>query len=113
VPDHRQTCPADGIDQYGLERRIDSILGNLDIRERQVLQLRYGLHGQQPLSLGDIGKVLRVSKERIRQIEEGAMAKLRQPQHAAQFVQFFHDAPERLMSAAAMLRGCHSAYAVQ
>ncbi len=41
---------------------------------------------EQPLSLGDIGKVMRVSKERIRQIEESAMAKLRQPQHAAQFV---------------------------
>ena len=35
------------------------------------------------------------------------MSKLRQPQHAAQFVQFFHDAPERLMKAAAALKGCN------
>ena len=109
VPDRRNASLDDGLDQFGLERRIDSILGNLDIRERQVLQMRYGLHGQQPLSLGDIGKVLKVSKERIRQIEESAMTKLRQPQHAEQFVQFFHDPPERLMNAAAMLRGCSPA----
>ncbi len=107
VADPRQECPSDGLDQGGLERRIEEILAHLDIRERQVLRMRYGLQGVQPLSLGDIGKVLRVSKERIRQIEESAMSKLRQPQHAAQFVQFFHDAPERLMKAAAALKGCN------
>ena len=107
VADPRQECPSDGLDQGGLERRIEEILANLDIRERQVLRMRYGLQGVQPLSLGDIGKVLRVSKERIRQIEESAMSKLRQPQHAAQFVQFFHDAPERLMKAAAALKSCN------
>ncbi len=106
VADPRQECLSERLDQGSLERRMDEILGNLDIRERQVLRMRYGLQGQQPLSLGDIGKVLRVSKERIRQIEEGAMSKLRQPQHAAQFVQFFHDSPERLLNAAAALKGC-------
>ena len=63
----------------------------------------------QPLSLGDIGKLLRVSKERIRQIEVGAMSKLRQPQQASQFVQFFHESPERLMRAAAALKTCNDA----
>ena len=47
----------------------------------------------------------------IRQIEEAAMAKLREPQHAARFVQFLHEAPDRLMSAASMLRGCSHAMA--
>ena len=107
VADPRQECPSDRLDQGNLERRFDEILGNLDIRERQVLRMRYGLKGEQPLSLGDIGKVLRVTKERIRQIEENAISKLRQPQHAAQFVQFFHDSPDRLMSAAAALQGCN------
>jgi RNA polymerase primary sigma factor len=105
VADPRAICPDDRLDQDGLERRIDSILGCLDVRERQVLQMRYGLQGQSPLSLSDIGKVLRVSKERIRQLEECALSKLRLPQHARQFVEFFHDSPDRLMTAAAMLRG--------
>ena len=106
VADPRQECPSDRLDQGILKQRIEEILGNLDIRERQVLRMRFGLLGEQPLSLGDIGKVLRVSKERIRQIEEGAMSKLRQPQHAARFVQFFHEAPEHVMNAAATMKGC-------
>ena len=72
-----------------------STLGDLDDRERQVLRMRYGLHGELPLTLGDIGKVFRVTRERIRQIEVGAMSKLRQPQHAARFVQFLPESPER------------------
>ncbi len=107
VADPRQECPSDRLDQSSLETQLEEILGNLDIRERQVLRMRYGLHGEQQLSLSDIGKLLRVSKERIRQIEESAMSKLRQPQHAAQFVQYFHDSPERLMSAAAAMKGCN------
>jgi RNA polymerase primary sigma factor len=106
IADPRQECPSDRLDQSTLERRIEEIFRNLDVRERQVLRMRYGLQGQQPLSLSDIGSILRVSKERIRQIEESAMSKLRLPQHAAQFVQFFHDSPERLMRAAAVLKGC-------
>ncbi len=107
VADPRQECPGDQVDQGILERRIGEVLGNLDIRERQVLQMRYGLQGQPPLCLSDIGRVLHVSKERIRQIEEGAMAKLRRPQYAAQFVPFFHESPERLMGEAAALRECN------
>ncbi len=40
VADSRQTCPDDHIDQHRLEHRIEDVLGNLDIRERQVLQMR-------------------------------------------------------------------------
>jgi RNA polymerase primary sigma factor len=106
VADPRQDCVGDQLDHSTLERRIEEILGHLELRERQVLRMRYGLLGEQPLSLGDIGKLLHVSKERIRQIEESAMSKLRQPQHAARFTQFFHDAPHRLMEAAATLKNC-------
>ena len=106
LADPRQECPSDRLDHPGLERRIDEILGNLDIRERQVLRMRYGLQNGQLLSLGDIGKELRLTKERIRQIEVGAMSKLRQPQHASQFVQFLQESPESLMNAAATLKKC-------
>ena len=107
IADPRPECPGERLDQSRLERRMDEILGHLDLRERLVLRMRYGLQGQQPLNLGDIGKVLRVTKERIRQIEESAMSKLRQPQRTAQFVDFFHDTPERLMNAAAALQRCN------
>jgi len=106
LADPRQESLCERLDQGILEQRLDETLRDLDFRERRVLQMRYGLQGQQPLSLGDIGKVLRVSKERIRQIEESAMSKLRQPQHAGRFVQFLSESPERLMSAAAALKSC-------
>jgi len=108
LADPSQECPDDRLDQAGLERRIDEIFGNLSVRERQVLRMRFGLQGEQPQSLGDIGKVLRLTRERIRQIEVGAMSKLRQPQHAARFVQFCHDSPERLMNSAAALQRCNA-----
>jgi RNA polymerase primary sigma factor len=108
LADPRQECAGDRLDQPGLEKRMDEILGDLDIRERQVLRMRYGLQGGQPLGLGDIGKVLRVTRERIRQIEASAMSKLRHPQRAAQFVQFFHEPPERLMNALATLQRCNA-----
>jgi RNA polymerase primary sigma factor len=107
IVDPRQESPGDRLDQPGLERRIDEILGDLDLRERQVLRMRYGLQGGQPLGLGDIGKTLRLTKERIRQIEVSAMSKLRQPRHAARFVQFLPESPERLMDAAATLKECN------
>jgi RNA polymerase primary sigma factor len=107
VADPGCDSPANRLDRGILESRIEETLAYLDIRERQVLQMRYGLLGQQPLSLGDIGKLLRVSKERIRQIEESAMSKLRQPQNASRFTQFLHEPHDRLMDSAAALKGCN------
>ena len=106
IADPRQEPGSERLDQGILQRRLDEIFADLDIRERQVLRMRYGLQGEQPLSLGDIGRFLRVSKERIRQIEESAMGKLRQPQRAARFVEFFHESRERLMNDAASLQAC-------
>ena len=52
------------------------ILG-LRPREQQVLSLRFGLGGKERLSLSQVGRVLEVSKERVRQIQDRAMEKLR------------------------------------
>jgi RNA polymerase sigma factor (sigma-70 family) len=106
VADPRVECLGQQFDRDVLVKRIDEVFAALDLRERQVLRMRYGLQGQSPLGLSDIGKVLGVSKERIRQIEESAMSKLRQPQHAVRFVQFLQEQPERLVSAAVALRRC-------
>ena len=52
-------------------------LAELTEREREVLSLRFGLGGRGCLSLSQVGKVLGVSKERIRQIQDRAIEKLR------------------------------------
>ena len=60
-----------------MEKDIHNLLGSLDSRERQVLVLRYGLINCHPKSLGEIGKLFKVSKEWIRKIEKKAFTKLR------------------------------------
>src|SRR6186997_3128701 len=53
------------------------ILGTLSSRERQVLELRYGLDGQHPRTLDEVGRTFNVTRERIRQIENQSLKKLR------------------------------------
>ena len=56
--------------------RIDMLLKTINEREAAVLRLRYGLYDGQPMTLGDIGKKLRITRERVRQIEKIALRKL-------------------------------------
>src|SRR5262245_7365175 len=56
---------------------LRSILGALSERERVVLELRYGLDGQQPRTLDEVGRAFNVTRERIRQIEHQGLKKLR------------------------------------
>jgi len=63
--------------QKSFRREIEEILKRLKPRERQVIELRYGLGPDGPLTLGEIGKRMRLSRERVRQIEENAKRRLR------------------------------------
>ena len=56
---------------------LRSILGTLSHRERRVLELRYGLDGEQPRTLDEVGRTFNVTRERIRQIENQSLKKLR------------------------------------
>jgi RNA polymerase primary sigma factor len=56
---------------------LRKILGTLSSRERQVLELRYGLDGQHPRTLDEVGRTFNVTRERIRQIENKSLKKLR------------------------------------
>jgi len=61
---------------------LERALSMLDTREREVIQLRYGLTGGGPRTLSDVGRQLDVTRERIRQIERKALTKLRHPSFA-------------------------------
>jgi RNA polymerase primary sigma factor len=56
---------------------LRGILGSLSHRERRVLELRYGLDGEQPRTLDEVGRTFNVTRERIRQIENQSLKKLR------------------------------------
>lgn len=64
----------DGVD---MDETVGKLMDVLRPREQEVLALRFGLGGQAKLSLSQVGKVLEVSKERVRQIQDRALEKLR------------------------------------
>ena len=58
------------------ERKLKESLENLSYRERRVLELRYGLGGEHPRTLDEVGRTFNVTRERIRQIENQSLKKL-------------------------------------
>ena len=78
TPFHAMSDPeSDSADDIDLEEAVGKWMVSLRPRERQVLSYRFGLGGSPRLSLSQVGKVLDVSKERVRQIQDTALKKLR------------------------------------
>jgi RNA polymerase primary sigma factor len=76
VQDETAESPFDTA-QLSLRREdIDSALGALPLRERQVIELRFGLRGGPPRTLEEVGRAFGVTRERIRQIENNTLKKL-------------------------------------
>jgi len=67
----------DTLDRNLLKEHLGSWLSQLNEREQQILRLRFGLEGSEPLTLAEIGRTLNVSRERVRQLEARAILKLR------------------------------------
>jgi RNA polymerase primary sigma factor len=65
------------------EEQIRSLVAELDEKERQVISMRFGLDGEDPRTLQEIGEALGLSRERIRQIESKAKEKLRRNQRTS------------------------------
>lgn len=67
-----------------LRRHVEQALGELDDKEERVLRLRFGLDGADPKTLKEIGEMMNLSRERIRQIEAQALDKLNRSQKCQQ-----------------------------
>jgi len=67
-----------------LKEQINQALGVLSDREREVLQMRFGLLDGQDHTLEEVGRFFGVTRERIRQIESKALRKLRHPTRSRQ-----------------------------
>ena len=79
VADVNTVTPEGNVESVMLRDHIDALLGDLKERERQVIELRFGLRDGHPRTLEEVGKEFNVTRERIRQIEAKALRKLRNP----------------------------------
>ena len=79
IEDTSQPSPYEETSKELLRESIEEVLGSLDPREGSVLEMRFGLNGQSPKTLEEVGKIFGVTRERIRQIEAKALRKLRHP----------------------------------
>ena len=88
--------PDDELMVDSLRTEIERSLATLTPREGDVIRLYFGLNGQHPLTLEEIGEKFDLTRERVRQIESKAVRKLQQPYRAKSLVSFL-DGAELLM----------------
>jgi len=90
VPDVTAIAPADAAARTLLGDAVLASLEGLDDREKDVVRMRFGLNGEKPRTLEEVGKHFGVTRERVRQIEARTMAKLRHP-HRSQTLRDYLD----------------------
>ncbi len=79
IEDETVPGPVDAATTQLLKEQVQKVLGQLSKRERDVLEMRYGLRDGQSHTLEEVGQLLGVTRERVRQIESKALRKLRHP----------------------------------
>jgi len=77
LPDQFSPGPDDETYDHALSTTIEEALGTLKEREARILRLYFGLDGQEAMTLEEIGSLLGITRERVRQIKEKALARLR------------------------------------
>ena len=84
IADEHAESPYDRAVEILTQEALRGALENLSYRERRVLELRYGLGGQDPYTLEEVGRTFNVTRERIHQIEHRSLAKLQKLPQAQQ-----------------------------
>lgn len=79
IEDKNALAPVDAATYHLLRNQVEDVLDSLTLRERRVLQLRFGLEDGRSRTLEEVGREFGVTRERIRQIEAKALRKLRHP----------------------------------
>ena len=81
VENENAVVPFNTVQQHLLEEDILNALGELTEREASIIKLRFGLEGNRSHTLKELGEIFGVTRERIRQIQQKALRKLRSPQN--------------------------------
>ena len=77
IEDEDATMPMEAVSEIMQKEELNAVLATLTQRERRVIELRFGLKGEHPRTLEEVGQKFNVTRERIRQIEAKTLAKLK------------------------------------
>jgi RNA polymerase primary sigma factor len=88
INDRSVVNPGESVDTSLLKERIAEVLRSLTPREREVIELRFGLKDGQPRTLDEVARCYGITRERIRQIEARSLLKLRQPKRSSRLAGF-------------------------
>lgn len=92
IEDGRAESPVNAATQEMLKVKIDNVLKTLTYREREIIKLRYGLGDGYTYTLEEVGRIFKVTRERVRQIEAKAVRKLQHPVRSRQLEGFLEAA---------------------
>jgi len=93
IEDDEVDSPVASAAQEMLRERIDSILKTLSYREREIIKLRYGIGDGYTYTLEEVGRIFKVTRERVRQVEAKAIRKLQHPVRARKLEGFLDQKP--------------------
>ena len=88
IEDAGSDSPLDSATRMMLAEAVEKALGELPPREQEIVRMRFGLDGEQPRTLDEVGRAFNVTRERVRQIEAKTLAKLRHPMRGSQLKEF-------------------------
>ncbi|MFG0275096.1 MAG: RNA polymerase sigma factor RpoD [Phycisphaerales bacterium] len=94
IEDTRQETPDRSAANEMLSQRIEQVLKTLTYREREILKLRYGIGDGYTYTLEEVGRIFKVTRERVRQVEAKAIRKLQHPVRARKLASFVDGAGE-------------------
>lgn len=96
IEDTKQSTPEDLISILKMHDELKNALSQIGDRERMILEMRYGLSGANPMTLQEIGNKLKLSRERVRQIEERAILRLRRVAASMGLIELKHKSTPNL-----------------
>lgn len=88
IEDDVSPAPEDQAANSMLRQQFKDLLSQLSDRERKIIEMRYGLDNEQGLTLKEVGHEFGLTRERIRQIEKEALAKLRHPSRSRKLIDY-------------------------
>jgi len=95
LEDDRQGSPSDQASNDMLKQRINDVLKTLTYREREILKLRYGIGDGYTYTLEEVGRIFKVTRERVRQVESKAIRKLQHPVRRKRLSSFLNSEQEQ------------------